>query len=589
MGGGGHGGPSPLLPLGGHVAGQLLIAEHRGRHGGGQPQLLPQAVEHLVQGDTAEADGRQQVLGAHQVAAAGHLGDRLAVEQGIEAVAAQLPLQHGGAALDVLVAVALLVPLADAVARRGGGHEVEPIEAGVGGLGGDDLHEVAVLQRRGQRAEAVVDAHALAVVAHLGVNPVGEVHRGGTLAQPHHIPLGGEHEHFLVEEVLLDRAQEVAAVLTNVVLLPVHQLPQPVEPLRIGTGSGGGSPLLVFPVGGDAEFGHLVHLSGADLHLDRPMATDHRRVQRLVAVGLGQADVVLEPAGDRPEGVVHHRQGAVAALQVGADDPQGRHVVDLVERLLLALHLAPDAIEVFGPTAHIAALQTRRHQPVAQQAGGDPQPLLPLGALGGHLLLDFAEGVGLQDLEGQVLQFPLQPSDAEAVGQGAIDLARFPGDALLLLGLERPEGAHVVEAIGQLHQHHPDVAGHGQEHAPQVLRLGFRFVGEVDASEFGDPLHQSAHLGAEMLLNLLRGDLRVLHHVVEETGGDHAGAGADVPQQIGHRHRVADVGLTAGPHLAVVELESEMEGRRQQPFGVGGAAVSGAGGHVLDAAPQPVG
>ena len=53
--------------------------------------------------------------------------------------------------------------------------------------------------------------------------------------------------------------------------------------------------------------------------------------------------------------------------------------------------------------------------------------------------------------------------------------------------------------------------------------------------------------------------LGVFHHVVEEARGDHAGAGPDVPQQIRHRHRMADVGLTAGPHLAVVELEGEME------------------------------
>ena len=75
---------------------------------------------------------------------------------------------------------------------------------------------------------------------------------------------------------------------------------------------------------------------------------------------------------------------------------------------------------------------------------------------------------------------------------------------------------------------------------------------------------------------------------MQEAGGDHTGAGADVAQQVGHCHRMADVGLAAGPHLAVVQLIGEVKGGSEQPFGVGGAAVAGAGGHVLDAAAQPV-
>ena len=101
-------------------------------------------------------------------------------------------------------------------------------------------------------------------------------------------------------------------------------------------------------MGGDAELCNPMHLGRADLNLNRAMATNHRGVQGLVAVGLWQADVVLEAAGDRAEGVMHHRQGAVAALDIRANDPQRRHVVDLVEGLALALHLVPDAIEVFS-------------------------------------------------------------------------------------------------------------------------------------------------------------------------------------------------------------------------------------------------
>jgi hypothetical protein len=52
---------------------------------------------------------------------------------------------------------------------------------------------------------------------------------------------------------------------------------------------------------------------------------------------------------------------------------------------------------------------------------------------------------------------------------------------------------------------------------------------------------------------------------------------------------MTDVGLTAGPHLAVVQLKGEVEGGGQQALRIGGAAITNAGRHVLDAAAEPFG
>ena len=214
--------------------------------------------------------------------------------------------------------------------------------------------------------------------------------------------------------------------------------------------------------------------------------------------------------------------------------------------------------------------------------------MLPFTALGGHLLLNLPEGLRFQQFEGQILQLPLEAADAEAVGQGGIDLAGFAGDPLTLLLLQRTEGAHVVQAIRQLHQHHTNVAGHRQEHPAQILRLSFRAVVEVNAAELGDPLHQFTHLGTEVQLDLIGGDVGVFDHVVEEPCGDHRSAGADVPQQISHRHRMDDVRVSTGPELALVELKAEIKGRHQQRLGIGWAALANAGRHIGDALPQPV-
>jgi hypothetical protein len=77
------------------------------------------------------------------------------------------------------------------------------------------------------------------------------------------------------------------------------------------------SALFVLPVRGDAELGHAVHVARADLHLHAlAVGAEHRRVQRLVAVGLGQRDVVLEAPGDRGEHPVHHPEHRVAVGHV---------------------------------------------------------------------------------------------------------------------------------------------------------------------------------------------------------------------------------------------------------------------------------
>ena len=341
-------------------------------------------------------------------------------------------------------------------------------------------------------------------------------------------------------------------------------------------------------MGGDAEFRHTVHLNGADLHLNRAVTSDHCGVQRLVAVGLGQTDVVLETTGNWTEGVMHHGQGPVTGLDTRRDDPQRGHVVDLVERLLLALHLAPDAEQVLRTAADFTTLKASLSQAVVEQCDGDPQPLLPLTALAGHLLLDLPERLRLQQLERQVLQFPLEATDAQPIGQGGIDLAGLPGNALALLVFERPKGPHVVKPIRQLHQHHADVTGHRQEHSPQVLGLGLGAVVEVNATQLGDSLHQLAHFRPEMQFDLVRGDVGVFHHVMQEPGGDHAGAGADVPQQIGNGNGMNDVRVTAGPELALMQLKTEIEGRHQQRFRIRRTALPQARWNVEDALPEPL-
>ena len=111
-----------------------------------------------------------------------------------------------------------------------------------------------------------------------------------------------------------------------------------------------GRLLLVAPVGGDARLGPLVHLPGADLHLEGlALGPHHRRVQRLVEVELGHGDVVLEPALHRLPRGVDGAQGGVAVLVAADDHPDADQVVDVVELPVLDDHLLVDAPVVLRP------------------------------------------------------------------------------------------------------------------------------------------------------------------------------------------------------------------------------------------------
>src|SRR5262245_65605955 len=98
-------------------------------------------------------------------------------------------------------------------------------------------------------------------------------------------------------------------------------------------------------MGGNAVLGNRVHLLSANLQLDALMArADDGGVDRLVVVLLWVRDVVLEPARYRVPSRVHHRESAVAVLDLRHDDAEGIDVGELLERNLLPLHLAPDGV-----------------------------------------------------------------------------------------------------------------------------------------------------------------------------------------------------------------------------------------------------
>ena len=254
-------------------------------------------------------------------------------------------------------------------------------------------------------------------------------------------------------------------------------------------------------MGGDAELRAPVHLMGADLDLHGFAAgADDRGVEALVHVVLRHRDVVLEPAGDRVPPGVDDAEGRVAFADGFDEDADADEVVDVGELVTAHDHLLVDRVVVLRPAGD-GRLDAGVGEFGLELMGDGREVLLPLrcpvGDEADHLVVD----LGVEDLEREILEFPLDRVHAEPVRERGVDLE---GLACLLRarrgGHELPR-ARVVETVGELDDEDADVLGHRDDHLPHGLRLRGLTVGEL--VELRHPVDHRGDLGAEGLGELL--------------------------------------------------------------------------------------
>ena len=268
----------------------------------------------------------------------------------------EFALEQGFTGGDVLVARLQFEPVNDLRPRPRGGDvtqvRVQPVAARRAVLAGDDLDLFTGLQAVVERHDAPVDLGATAVVADFGVHAVGEVQRRRAFGQVDGVAVGGED----VDPIRLDIDPQLFGQTTDVAQLfvPLEHLTQPGDFLFVVVGAGFDVGALVAPVRADAQLGLFVHGVGADLHFQHlALRADHRGVQRAVAVLFRVGDVVVEFFRDVPPQGVDDAQRGVAVAHFRHQHAHRTHVVDLAEFQTLALHFAPDRIDVFGPAADV--------------------------------------------------------------------------------------------------------------------------------------------------------------------------------------------------------------------------------------------
>ena len=114
--------------------------------------------------------------------------------------------------------------------------------------------------------------------------------------------------------------------------------------------------------------------------------------------------------------------------------------------------------------------------------------------------------------------------------------------------LHRLDGAHVVQAVGQLDEDHPKILRHGHEQLAEVfglLRLG---RGQLQVGQLGDAIDQFGDLFAKQLGDLGIGGFGVFNGVVQQGGDDGGIIKLLFGQDGGDGNRMGEIGFTRLAH-----------------------------------------
>ena len=120
--------------------------------------------------------------------------------------------------------------------------------------------------------------------------------------------------------------------------------------------------------------------------------------------------------------------------------------------------------------------------------------------------------------ERKIVQLAGQVLHAQAVGDGGVYFVRFQGDPLLFLGRQGGQGPHIMQAVGQLDEDHPQVLRQGEDHFAQILHPAFH-APIFDPAQLGHPVDQEGDLLSERAFYLRERGARVFHHVMQKPRG----------------------------------------------------------------------
>ena len=324
--------------------------------------------------------------------------------------------------------------------------------------------------------------------------------------------------------------------------------------------------MLILPVCREAALRDVVHALGAHLHLHPcTLGAHHRRVQRLVAVGLGYAYPVAQTVG---LGRVDVRDAGIylPALRLFGWEGQrledyayGEEVVYLLEGYALALHLVPDGVDALDARRNLVLkLIAVQHLAYGPYEALDILLALALRGvnLAAYLLILLREAI----LHAEVLQLALYGVEAKAVCQWHEEIYRLACNLYLLVAGHGTQRAHVVQTVGNLDDDDAHIVREREQHLAEVLRL-LRGVVLVDTRHLRQAIHHRGYLGCEDARYVFDRILRIFNHIVQQRRHHRLLAEAYLADtDYCHLNGVYDVWLTRAAAHTLMRLISQQEG-----------------------------
>ena len=163
--------------------------------------------------------------------------------------------------------------------------------------------------------------------------------------------------------------------------------------------------------------------------------------------------------------------------------------------------------------------------------------------------------------EAEVLELLLHLVQAEPVCQRSIDVERLARYLVLLAGQLAAQGAHVVQAVGNLDEDDAYVVAHGEQQLLEGLGLCRCLVAEDATRYLRHAVHNLCYLRTEDVGDVLHRIVRILHHIVQQRRADAGAAQAYLlAGNLRHGDGVHDVWLAGKSADALVRFLCEVEG-----------------------------
>jgi hypothetical protein len=274
---------------------------------------------------------------------------------------------------------------------------------------------------------------------------------------------------------------------------------------------------------------------------------------------------------------VHDAERLVALGKRADDHAESEDVGQLLETDRFALHLPPDRVGALAPPRYLgvdAAIEQLASELLLDF--GDQANIFRLERI--EAFADHLVGFGIELVERQILELLPHLVHAHAARERSVDIKRFLGAAAPRLGRHVGQGAHVVQAVGELDQQHPYVVGDRQQELAQVLRL-LRLLGhEVELLKLGQSFDQGSDVLAEHLVDLRPSSGGILDGVVQKGRGDGGVVELEIGQDRSDFQRMGEVRVAGRPLLLAVRLHGVHVGAIEQRLAGGGIVAL----HALD-------